>query len=122
AEGRSARRHRRRTVALRAVLEPRLGAAFARETCKHLLARLIPDSVPFAPAKKVSDMLADPYAIARQSVVAMDFPGLATIMAANNPLRLFGAPVDARRMGLWLGEYTLDVLRRWSTATAQSTR
>jgi crotonobetainyl-CoA:carnitine CoA-transferase CaiB-like acyl-CoA transferase len=76
-----------------------------------LLARLIPAGVPCAPVKKVSDMLHDPHAIARQSFVEMDYPGLGKVMAANNPLRLSDATVEVRRMGPRLGEHTRDILR-----------
>jgi crotonobetainyl-CoA:carnitine CoA-transferase CaiB-like acyl-CoA transferase len=98
-------------VANRAALEPMLEAAFAAETCEDLLARLIPAGVPCAPVKKVSDMLHDPHAIARQSFVEMDYPGLGKVMAANNPLRLSDATVEVRRMGPRLGEHTRDILR-----------
>ncbi|HEX2890017.1 CaiB/BaiF CoA-transferase family protein [Vineibacter terrae] len=98
-------------VANRAVLEPMLEAAFAAQTCEELLARLIPAGVPCAPVKKVSDMLHDPHAIARQSFVEMAYPGLGKVMAANNPLRLSDAPVGVRRLGPHLGEHTREILR-----------
>ena len=52
-----------------------------------------------------------PYAIARQSVVAMDSPGLGKVMSANNPIRLSDAPVEVRRLGPQLGEHTREILR-----------
>ncbi|TWS96358.1 CaiB/BaiF CoA-transferase family protein [Reyranella sp. CPCC 100927] len=98
-------------VANRAELEPLLEAAFAAETCETLLGRLIPAGVPCAPVKSVSDMLHDPHAIARQSFVAMDYPGLGKVMSANNPLRLSDSPVEVRRLGPQLGEHTREILR-----------
>jgi crotonobetainyl-CoA:carnitine CoA-transferase CaiB-like acyl-CoA transferase len=86
-------------VANRAVLEPILEAAFAADTSESLLGRLIPAGVPCAPVKRVSDMIHDPHAIARQSYVEMNYPGLGKVMSANNPLRLSDAPVEVRRMG-----------------------
>jgi len=98
-------------IANRAVLEPMLETAFAAETCEDLLDRLIPAGVPCSAVKKVSDMLRDPHAVARQSVIEMAYPGLGSIMTANNPLRLSDAPTDVRRLGPHLGEHTREILR-----------
>jgi crotonobetainyl-CoA:carnitine CoA-transferase CaiB-like acyl-CoA transferase len=76
-----------------------------------LLARLIPAGVPCAPVKKVSDMLHDPHAIARQSFLEMTYPALGKVMTANNPLRLSDSPVAVRRLGPHLGEHTREILR-----------
>jgi crotonobetainyl-CoA:carnitine CoA-transferase CaiB-like acyl-CoA transferase len=99
-------------VANRAVLEPQLEAAFAAETGEALLERLIPAGVPCAAVKKVSDMLRDPHAVARQSFIEMAYPGLGSVMTANNPLRLSDAPVGVRRLGPHLGEHTREILRQ----------
>ncbi len=98
-------------LANRAALEPLLEARFASETCEALLDRLNPVGVPSAAVKTLSDLIADPHAKARGSVLSHEYPGIGTVMAANNPLKMSDAPVTIQRRAPFLGEHTEELLK-----------
>ncbi len=98
-------------LANRADLEPLLEAVFAAQTREVLLKKLVDAGVPCAAVKTVSEMVRDPHARARGSVLSMDYPGIGTVMAANNPLRLSDAPLAVHRLAPRLGEHTRELMR-----------
>jgi crotonobetainyl-CoA:carnitine CoA-transferase CaiB-like acyl-CoA transferase len=98
-------------VAHRAELEPKMEAYFLAHTAEELLDKLIPAGMPCSATYKVSDVVANPHAKARGSVVEVDYPGIGPVKSATNPIRLSEVPVAVRRKSPGLGEHTAGIMR-----------
>jgi formyl-CoA transferase/succinate--hydroxymethylglutarate CoA-transferase len=75
------------------------------------LDKLIPAGMPCSATYKVSDVVANPHAKARGSVVEVDYPGIGPVKSATNPIRLSEVPVAVRRKSPGLGEHTAGIMR-----------
>jgi crotonobetainyl-CoA:carnitine CoA-transferase CaiB-like acyl-CoA transferase len=106
-------------VAHRALLEPEIEAHFARHSAEELLDKLIPAGMPCSAAYKVSDVMQGPHAVARGSVLEVDYPGIGPVKSAANPIRLSDVPVETRRKSPMVGEHTVEIMREVGYSDAE---
>jgi len=97
-------------IAHRATLEPMIEAHFAAHTAEELLGRLIPAGMPCSAVERVGDLLDNPHIKARAALVELEYPGLGSVTAPVNPLRLSAAPAEVRRRSPEIGEHTREIL------------
>jgi len=107
-------------VANRAILEPLIEAYFLEHTCDELLDKLIPFGMACSAAYRISEAMVSPHAQARGSVLEIDYPGVGPVKSANNPIKLSEAPLTTRRKSPGMGEHTVEIMRKWVSATLRS--
>ncbi|HXM56172.1 MAG TPA: CoA transferase [Candidatus Dormibacteraeota bacterium] len=76
------------------------------EAARYLAER----QVPAAPVLDAREVAEDPHFRARQMVLALDYPGAGTFLAAGNPIKLGSDPAPPVRRPPRLGEHTDAVL------------
>ena len=83
----------------------------ARFTKAELMSRL-GGRIPFGPVMDMADISNDPHFAARDMIVSVDQPGVEPIQIAGVPIKMSKTPGAVRHRAPFLGEDTLEQLRR----------
>lgn len=89
-----------------------LDGLFAKEPCQYWLNRFsaAPQEYPVAPVNRMSDVVADPQALANGYIVEFDHPAHGPQQTAGFPITLSETPPEIRERAPEFGEHTESVL------------
>ncbi len=93
-----------------ALLVETLTPFLKKRTSADWLARFEEIGLPAGPVLSVTDMHADPQALARQMIVETDHPKAGPTRAIGLPIKLSGTPGGIRRPAPLFGQHTREVL------------
>jgi len=99
-------------IAHRAELLQILQAEFRKWPAMELCKKLWDAGVPVGPVNSIDEVFADPQVLARDMVLSIPHPGLASgeVRLAGFPVNLSATPPSARRHPPRLGEHTQEIL------------
>ena len=95
----------------RVVLAETLSEIFRRHSTAHWLDEFENAGVPAGPVLSVTEMHADPQALAREMIVATDHPVAGNVKTIGHPVKFSETPGGVTRAAPLMGQHTAEVLR-----------
>jgi len=100
-------------------LEALMNARLKRRPVGEWVRLLEAEGVPCGPINSISDMAADPQALARHMVVDLDHPRAGATRALGLPIKLSASPGGVTRPAPLLGQHTREVLAEFGFSASE---
>jgi len=100
-------------------LEALMNARLKRRPVGEWVRLLEAEGVPCGPINSISDMAADPQALARHMVVDLDHPRAGATRALGLPIKLSVSPGGVTRPAPLLGQHTREVLAEFGSSASE---
>jgi crotonobetainyl-CoA:carnitine CoA-transferase CaiB-like acyl-CoA transferase len=95
----------------RVVLAETLSLVFLKHSTAHWLEAFEKAGVPAGPVLSITDMHADPQALARDMIVSTDHPVAGQVKTIGHPVKFSETPGGVKRPAPLMGQHTAEVLR-----------
>lgn len=95
----------------RVVLAETLSLVFLKHSTAHWLEAFEKAGVPAGPVLSITEMHADPQALARDMIVSTDHPVAGQVKTIGHPVKFSETPGGVKRPAPLMGQHTAEVLR-----------
>ena len=95
----------------RVVLAETLSLVFLKHSTAHWLEAFEKAGVPAGPVLSITEMHADPQALAREMIVLTDHPVAGQVKTIGHPVKFSETPGGVKRPAPLMGQHTAEVLR-----------
>ena len=95
----------------RVVLAETLSLVFLKHSTAHWLEAFEKAGVPAGPVLSITEMHADPQALAREMIVSTDHPVAGKVKTIGHPVKFSETPGGVKRPAPLMGQHTAEVLR-----------
>ena len=95
----------------RVVLAETLSLVFLKHSTAHWLEAFEKAGVPAGPVLSITEMHADPQALAREMIVSTDHPVAGEVKTIGHPVKFSETPGGVKRPAPLMGQHTAEVLR-----------
>lgn len=95
----------------RVVLSETLSLVFLKHSTAHWLEAFEKAGVPAGPVLSITEMHADPQALARDMIVSTDHPVAGQVKTIGHPVKFSETPGGVKRPAPLMGQHTAEVLR-----------
>ena len=95
----------------RVVLAETLSLVFLKHSTAHWLEAFEKAGVPAGPVLSITEMHADPQALAREMIVSTDHPLAGEVKTIGHPVKFSETPGGVKRPAPLMGQHTAEVLR-----------
>ena len=95
----------------RIVLAETLSLVFLKHSTAHWLEAFEKAGVPAGPVLSITEMHADPQALAREMIVSTDHPVAGQVKTIGHPVKFSETPGGVKRPAPLMGQHTAEVLR-----------
>lgn len=103
----------------RVVLAETLSLVFLKHSTAHWLEAFEKAGVPAGPVLSITEMHADPQALARDMIVSTDHPVAGQVKTIGHPVKFSETPGGVKRPAPLMGQHTAEVLREIGYSESQ---
>jgi len=103
----------------RIVLAETLSLVFLKHSTAHWLEAFEKAGVPAGPVLSITEMHADPQALARDMIVSTDHPVAGQVKTIGHPVKFSETPGGVKRPAPLMGQHTAEVLREIGYSESQ---